>query len=279
MAQSIKKKIVGERQYPDSVIEMCLLVHFMYRLPLRQVQGYVQDLLAKMNYRQLPVPDYSTICRRQSGIIVGQSLDYDELGEIHIALDSTGLKVYGEGEWKVRQHGYSKHRTWMKLHIAIDVVTQSIVSAKLTDNSIHDSTAGVELLTGKSDKLASFRGDGAYDKQELRQVLGANTKQIIPPQENAILHPNTAKNPVPSHLEQRDTAIREIAEKGRAAWKKDIGYHQRSLNEVVMFRYKNTFGGVLQARTFKNQLTEVLLKCKILNLFVAIGLPVSVIVA
>jgi Transposase DDE domain len=279
MAESVKKKVVGKRQYPDSVIEMCLLVHFMYRLPLRQVQGYVRDLLDKMGYWTLPVPDYSTICRRQGDIFVGQSFDDEGTGNIHIALDSTGLKVYGEGEWKVRQHGYGKHRTWMKLHIAIDVVTQRIVAAILTDNSQHDGTVAIDLLTGKVEKLASFRGDGAYDSFGLREVLGENTVQIIPPPENAILQPDTIKSPLPAHLKQRNDAVQAIEEKGRVEWKKESGYHLRSLNEVVMFRYKNTFGDRLQARKFENQLTEVLLKCKVLNIFVETGLPVSVLAA
>jgi hypothetical protein len=274
-----KKKVVGQRQYPDSVIEMCLVVHFMYRLPLRQVQGYVRDLLDKMGHGTLPVPDYSTICRRQSSIFVGQSLDYDETGDIHIALDSTGLKVYGEGEWKVRQHGYGKHRTWMKLHIAINVLTQRIVAAVLTDNTQHDGTVAIDLLTGKVEKLASFRGDGAYDGGGVRELLGENTVQIIPPPENAVLHPDSAKKPLPAHLKQRNDAVQAIEENGRAEWKKESGYHVRSLNEVVMFRYKNTFGDRLQARKFENQLTEVLLKCKVLNIFVETGLPVSVIAA
>ena len=266
---------MGQRQYPDSIIEMCLMVHSIYRLAFRQVEGFVRDLLKKMGYGNLPVPSYSTICRRQAGVFVGQSLDYDENGQIHLALDSTGLKVYGEGEWKVRQHGYSKHRTWMKLHIAIDVKTQKIVAAKLTTNSEHDGTVAIDLLTGKTEKLSAFSGDGAYDSFGLREVLGENVTQIIPPPENAVLQPDTEKNPLPPHLKQRNDAVTAIAEKGRAEWKKDAGYHVRSLNEVVMFRYKSTFGGTLQARKFENQVTEVLLKCKVLNLFVETGLPVS----
>lgn len=270
---------MGQRQYPDSIIEMCLMVHSIYRLALRQVQGFVRDLLQKMGYRDLPVPDYSTICRRQAGIFIGQSLDYDENGQIHIALDSTGLKVYGEGEWKVRQHGYSKHRTWMKLHIAIDVKTQKIVAAKLTTNSEHDGTVAVDLLTGKTEKIASFRGDGAYDGFGVREMLSETVTQIIPPPDNAVLQPDTAQNPLPPHLKQRNDAVMAIAEKGKGEWKKESGYHIRSLNEVVMFRYKVTFGGRLQARKFENQLTEVLLKCKVLNLFVETGLPVSEVAA
>ncbi len=277
--RAVKKKVVGERQYPDCIIEMCLIVHSLYRLALRQVQGFVRDLLQKMGYGNLPVPDYSTICRRQADIFVGQSLDYDENGEIHIALDSTGLKVYGEGEWKVRQHGYSKHRTWMKLHIAIDTQTQKIVVAKLTTNSVHDGTVAVDLLTGKTEQIASFRGDGAYDGFEVRKMLGESITQIIPPPENAVIQSDTENNPLPPHLKQRNEAVDSIAATGRAEWKKDVGYHIRSLNEVVMFRYKSTFGDRLQARKFENQVTEVLLKCKVLNVFVETGMPVSVLTA
>lgn len=111
MAKGFKKKVVGERQYPDSIIEMCLSVHFIYGLALRQTQGFVESLLALMGYKNLLVPNYSTICRRQGSLLVNISHRFEANGQdgrpsIHMALDSTGLKVYGEGEWKVRQHGY-----------------------------------------------------------------------------------------------------------------------------------------------------------------------------
>ena len=68
-----------------------------------------------------------------------------------IAADSTGLKVYGEGEWKVRKHGAGKHRTWMKLPIAIDSEGQQIQAVTLTSNAVNDATE-VESLLGEIKK-------------------------------------------------------------------------------------------------------------------------------
>lgn len=269
-----KKKVVGERQYPDSIIEMCLSVHFIYGLALRQTQGFVESLLGLMGYNDLIVPDYSTICRRQGGLLVNISHRFEDAdASVHMALDSTGLKVYGEGEWKVRQHGCSKRRKWMKLHIAIDVKTQEIIEAKLTDNTVHDADAAVEMVAGKVEKLASFRGDGAYDKLKLREKLGSEVLQIIPPPENAVIQKSSPEKPLPPYLEQRNAAVEALEIQDRAQWKIDIGYHERSLNEVVMFRYKTAFGGRLQARKTENQVTETMLKCKILNLFWLMGMP------
>jgi Transposase DDE domain len=268
-----KKKVVGERQYSDSLIEMCLSVHVIYGLALRQTQGFVESLLKLMGYKNAIVPDYSTICRRQGGILVNISRRFEGNEKIHMALDSTGLKVYGEGEWKVRQHGCSKRRTWMKLHIAIDVKTQEIIEVKLTDNTIHDADAAVAMLADKVEKLASFRGDGAYDKSKLREKLGAEVVHIIPPPENAVVQKSSLKKPLPVYLEQRNKAVEILETQERSQWKKDIGYHERSLNETVMFRYKTAFGGRLQARKWENQVTETLLKCKILNLFWLTGMP------
>ena len=61
----------------------------------------------------LPIPDSSTFCRRAKTVRI--TLPKKAEGPLHLILDSTGLKVYGEGEWKVRQHGYSQRRTWLKL--------------------------------------------------------------------------------------------------------------------------------------------------------------------
>jgi hypothetical protein len=60
---------------------------------------------------------------------------------LETAIDSTGLKVYGEWEWKVRKHGWSKHRTWRKLHVCIDLASQEILSVELTGNEEDDASA------------------------------------------------------------------------------------------------------------------------------------------
>ena len=71
---------------------------------------------------KLPVPNYTIMCRRRK--LLNVSLITDQMrkkkGTIDLVVDATGLKVYGEGEWKVRTHGKGKRRTWRKLHIAMN---------------------------------------------------------------------------------------------------------------------------------------------------------------
>ena len=133
------------------------------------------------------------------------------------------------------------------------------------------------MLAGKTGNIRSFHGDGAYDKFGLRKALGSDIEQIIPPPKNAVIQKGKGKGkgkkPLPDYLIQRNRAVEYINKHGSKSWKEENGYHRRSLNEVVMFRYKTIFGGELDARTLKNQKTEVKLKCLTLNKFIGIGMP------
>ncbi|KAA6330397.1 hypothetical protein EZS27_020893 [termite gut metagenome] len=221
------------------------------------------------------VPDYSTLCRRQKSLPVAISNRLESGEKLVIGIDSTGLKVYGEGEWKVRKHGWSKHRTWRKLHVCIDLNTQEILSVELTGNDEDDAIVASKMLDGKTGNILRFQGDGAYDKFGFREVLGSGIEQIIPPPKNAVIQKAKGKRPLPDYLIQRNGAVEYIVKHGSKSWKRQNGYHRRSLNEVVMFRYKRIFSGELDGRTFENQQTEIKLKCLTLNKFRGIGMPDS----
>lgn len=272
----IKEDVVklkgGQLFYSDAAILFCLTIKYVYKLPYRGGRGFVSSLFELMKVI-LPVPSYSQVCKR------GKVLGFDSLVSsnkkiVDIALDSTGLKVYGEGEWKVRKHGAGKHRTWMKLHLAVDVETQEIVGLELTGNNVDDAECVSPILTSVAQtgrSINSLRGDGAYDKKKVRQQLhGKGIKQIIPPQKNAV--ESKKKQPF---LEQRDIAIGRIKEMGRKEWKIEAGYHKRSLSETGMFRFKTIHGGNLCSRTKENQVTEVNIKCKVLNVFINQAKPNS----
>jgi hypothetical protein len=131
------------------------------------------------------------------------------------------------------------------------------------------------MLKDNIDKVNSFRGDGAYDDFSLRELLGQEVKQIIPPPIDAVLQKGTKKKPVKEYLRQRDQAVEFINSGGRKEWKIKEGYHRRSLNEVAMFRYKTAFTVNMCARKIDNQKREVALKCKILNIFHKQGMPLA----
>ena len=117
------------RQYSDALIQALLGLKAVFHLPLRALQGFAQSL-RDLAFAELPVPNYSTICRRVQTLQV--KLPVIHSGEpLHLVVDSTGAKVYGEGEWKVRQHGYSKRRTWRKVHLALDANTGQLRAARI----------------------------------------------------------------------------------------------------------------------------------------------------
>ena len=105
--------------------------------------------------------------------------------------------------------------------------------------------------------------------------MGSYIIQIITLPKNAVIQKDSKKKALPDYLIQRNQAVEEINRHGTKFWKEEKGYHRWSLNEVVMFRYMTIFGGKLDARTLKNQASEVKLKCLVLNKFIGIGMPDS----
>lgn len=258
-------------KYSQLAIEALLTLKFLLKLPYRATQGFGQSLF-KLLEIELPVPNYSTLARRAKSLMV--ELPQQAGTAQHIVMDATGLKVYGEGEWKVRKHGYTKRRTWRKLHLSINPDTQEIVVAQLTPNRITDGQAGVTMLQELAGVPERVTGDGGYDKRlfyEACQQLGIE-HIVVPPQRNAKIwhHGNCNQTPHP-----RDENLRYIRRHGRKKWKRDHHYHQRSLAETAMFRYKQLFGAVLQSRHEEAQANEAHLKCAILNRMTALGLPDS----
>ena len=259
----------GKIIYSDSAIQTCLMIRKVFHLPLRQTEGFVSSLFERLGIK-CSVPDYSTLCKR-AGKLKIKLTNWKVKGNIDIVIDSTGLKVYGEGEWKVRKHGWSKHRTWRKLHIGVDFRTHEIVSGELTENKVDDAAMVGSLIGAGAEHISSVAGDGAYDKSKSRKQLhGNNIEQIIPPPCNAVLSKDK-----PPELFSRDAAIKRIAEIGREEWKKEIGYHRRSIAEVAMFRYKTILGDKLRSRKFDNEKTEAIIGCVILNKMTELGMPIS----
>jgi hypothetical protein len=125
-----------------------------------------------------------------------------------VAMDSKGLKVYGEGEWKVRKHGASKRRTWQKLHLYIDINTQEIIDVQLTTNRVDDGQVALKAIENLQSFIEAFYGDGAYDHKKVREKLGNHIKQIIPPPKNAILQKLGKPNLYIEELRKRDEAIK-----------------------------------------------------------------------
>lgn len=256
--------------YSDLAIESLLMLRELFRLPYRQTEGLGRALV-KLMHADVAIPDYTSLQKRAAKMDVAIDVAQMPAGPVHVVVDSTGLKVYGEGEWKVRKHGVGKRRTWRKLHLAVNPDTHEIVAETLTENDVHDADQVDELLDQVEPEVETFYGDGAYDQWKVYESLGRRgVWSIIPPRKNAKIkqHGNASAAPL-----QRDESIRQIRRDGIKAWKKSIGYHRRSLAETAMHRVKRCFGDVLKNRNLENQQTEAALRCKLLNAFVTFGMP------
>jgi len=267
--------------YSDSAILLALSLKAVYGQTLRGTQGLLRSVLDLMGMLELPVPDYSTLCRRAQRLEVPLE-DVAARGAVHLVVDSTGCKVFGEGEWKVRQHGYSKRRTWRKMHLGIDAQSGQIKAAMMTTNGVADSEVLSNMLLQVAEPIGQLSGDGGYDKRtcytalkEREQQQGRPLKVTIPPRHGARIwrHGNTEGERL-----ARDQNLRRIREVGRSRWKEESNYHRRSLAETGMFRHKTIFGDELSARCFNSQATEVFVRCRVLNKMTQLGMPESYLV-
>ena len=253
-----------QKKYSDTTIEAISMIRFFFKLPLRGTQGMTQSLIELLGF-DLPVPNYTTLCRRLRNINIKMGKLNKKGGKIHAVLDSTGLKVFGEGEWKVRQHGYSKRRTWMKLHLAVDESDGDILSMSLTENSFKDNELFMDLVDGLEKEISKVSADGAYDDIKIWNYCDKNNIiPLIPPKKGAILkqHGNCNKPRL-----VRDQVVREIKKNGKKSWRLSSGYSRRSISETAMFRFKTLFGQALSSQIFEKQVNEAAIKCKILNMF------------
>ena len=267
-----KKRRGSQFDYSEKAIEIMLTIKEVFHLTNRGVEGFVRSLFEMLNIH-LRVPDHSTLSKRGKTLRV--RLPKKTNKSLNLVLDSTGLKIYGEGEWKVRKHGYSKHRTWRKLHVGANPDNGEIQVVVLTENSISDDAVVKQMLEQIEQTLLSCAADGAYDKRRVYEVLNAHSPEVeilIPPRKNARIwqHANSQEERL-----KRDENLRYIRKHGRQQWKEDSGYHIRSLAETIMFRLKIIFADKLSARLLETQTTQALIRCLALNRMTHLGMPES----
>ena len=244
-------------------------IQSVFNLPGRQAEGFLESLFMMMGI-ELKVPDHSTLCRRLSKLSVELPV-IPKNKAVHVVVDSTGVKVYGEGEWKVRTHGVAKRRTWRKLHLGVDSESGEILGAVVTTNDVADCQVLPDILEQIDQQIEQVSGDGGYDTKGCYDTISQRgARAIIPPRSNAKIqqHSNTQTQSYP-----RDENLRRIHQVGRKQWKLDSGYHRRSLSETAMFRLKIINGCKLRRRFFDNQAVELFLQCAALNRMIQLGKP------
>ena len=209
----------GQRDYSDLAIETALTLRAVFRLALRRSEGLIGSIMRMLNI-DFPVPDHTTLSRRASGLPV-HAHGRNGTGELHLIVDSTGLKLRGAGEWLLEKHGTAKRRSWRKLHIGIDADSGEIVAFDLTDKDVDDALHVAPLSDQLAGAPASFMGDGAYDRAcVLEGVLARNlnAKFIVPPCKGAVTGPTAATSPT-----QRDQYVLAVDAHGRMNWQKTSG--------------------------------------------------------
>ncbi len=193
---------------------------------------------------------------------------------MHLVIDSTGLKLFGQGEWNAEKHGRAR-RSWRKLHLALDADTSEIVASVMTGN-VDDAGLVPVLLEQIDAEIASATADGAYGGEPVYQVVASRQRDkppdvIIPPRSSAV--PDA---PASDAQSQRDRHIQFMAEKGRMAWQKATDYGRRRLIETAIGRYKSLISPKLRARPLPNQQGEIAVAVEALNRMIRVAKPVSV---
>jgi transposase len=258
----------GQPIYSAIAIETGLALRLVFHQPLRQTEGLLRSIATLLEI-DIAIPDHTTLSRRGGGLtVLPKSIGCDE--PLHLLIDSTGLKIYGEGEWLDQKRGIRSPRRWRKLHLGVDADTHEVVAVELTPDDVGDVSELVNLLDQVEARVASVTADGAYDGET---VYDAVTDRH--PEEDIIIPPRTTAVSSKTAATRRDQHIATIEKHGRIGWQRRSGYNRRSLVETAMYRYKAIIGRRLHARTLPSQRTEAKIGCNVLNRMTSFGMPES----
>jgi DDE family transposase len=250
----------GQPWYSELAILTALTLRAVFRLAVRQTEGLIGSIIGLLGL-DLAVPDHTTLSRRAATLEVPRprSSNRTDAGRdtepMHLLVDSTGLKLFGPGEWLVEKHGTKTRRSWRKLHPGVDVNTGQIVASALTGREADDGAQVGPLLDQVAEPVGSFTGDGAYDQDRVYAAVAERYPEaaiIVPPRSTAM--PSTAAESAPT---QRDRHLQLIAERGHMAWQKASGYNRRARAETTISRYKRVIGDELRSRTDERRATEM----------------------
>ena len=170
---------------------------------------------------ELKAPDHSTVSRRAM-VLTSISRQYVLPGDpAHILIDSTGLKVFGAGEWLQEKQGQKLRRSWRKLHLAVDANTGLIVASVLTEQDVDDPSQVGPLLDQIEHAIGQVTAHGAYDGEPANDTTtkrGPHINVVIPLRVTA--QPSAQYETDPT---MRDTHLLMIQSLGRLGWQEAVG--------------------------------------------------------
>jgi Transposase DDE domain len=257
--------------YSDVAIETALTLRLLFRLPLRQTEGFLHSILTLMDVT-LPCPDHTTLSRRNATVAIRRQVDRAPQEALCLIVDSSGLKICGQGEWHCQKYGGKPRKRWKKLHLGVDAQGR-IVASTLTESQEQDPSQVPALLSQVNHRIDRFVGDGIFDQALVYTAIenhSPGARMIIPPRKDAVLSSTATTAPT-----QRDEHLLVIESEGRCSWKRISGYYAQSHAENVFSRFKRTFGGGLRAKRDASQERETSLACQLLNRMQELGCPLS----
>lgn len=246
--------------YSDELIKTMHVVRFKFHLSLRETEGFFTSLVMLVKCL-CTVPCYTQVCRRMKNLHLPATLA-EKKNVTDIVLDTTGLKIYGEGEWRAERYGGKK--AWKKLHIALDPMSGKIVLAEISDEHVHDTAYLERALKRANRRKGKVLIDGIADSRRCYEIARRHNKGLLtPPKRGAVLRKE-------EELEKRNDAIRIIHGLGndgvaKAIWGKLVGYNRRVVVESMMSRWKRLYGGSLRSHCPKRKGVEVQLKAMMIN--------------
>ena len=249
--------------YPWAFIELLMLIHVIFHLPYRQLEGFLRKLSALIP--EVKPTDYTNIWRRGTKLKLNLSETISASDEpVVIAVDSTGIKVTNRGEWM--REKWKIHRGWIKVHLAVDVKTKEIVAIEVTDERVSDGSKFNSLIDQAEEnisgrKIEEVLGDGGYDRREIFNHLKEKGIQpVIKTRSNA----STKARGSPA----RAKAVREVKDLGYKEWKQKYSYGRRWAAETAFSAVKRISGEHVAATKTENMMQEVTLKFAFYNMII-----------
>ncbi len=260
------------KRFTDFAIITCHELRQVYWLPLRQTQGFINSLFRLMNI-PLVCPHYSCLSKRLAELKIKtpkykKSSQPDD-GVYAIAIDSTGLKRFGRGEWHKEKYELSSKASWRKLHIAVNE-SHYFEGCVLTDRFSHDDQQVKPLLEQADSNINHFSGDGAYDEKPVYDAVTLHSPGVdvvIPLRANAVINENASP--------MRNRNIEEVKANRRMGWQRNRQYGRRNLSELAVQRFQRILGDSMHARDMGRQKNEAMIGCGVINKITALGMPAS----